>query len=136
MKRTTAKWVRKAEEDHAIAVQIRRSKTPVHNGICFHCQQCAEKYLKGVLEERGMHVPKTHDLEQLLPLLTPHYPSLQSLRRGCKFLTQFAVPTRYPGVDATRRQAESARRWSDRIRSEVRGILGRPLRKPRRKKSP
>src|SRR5947208_9116506 len=90
MKKTTAKWVRKAEADRVIALQSAESKKPLHDGVCFHCQQCAEKYLKGLLEERGLLVPKTHDLELLRPVLLPFYPALRSLRRGCEFLTQFA----------------------------------------------
>ena len=42
MKKTTAEWVRKAEEDYVLAKQGRRSKVPVHNGVCFHCQHKAE----------------------------------------------------------------------------------------------
>jgi HEPN domain-containing protein len=128
--------VEKAEEDHVIARQISRSKTPLHDGVCFHCQQCAEKYLKALLEDRGLPVPKTHDLELLRPMLLPFHASLRSLRRGCKFLTNFAVPARYPGLNASKRQAQAALRWADRIRSAARKALGLPLRRPRRKKSP
>ncbi len=92
--------------------------------VCFHCQQCAEKYLKALLEELGLPVPKTHDLNGVLRLLLPHHPALRSFRRGSDFLTQFAVDTRYPGDDATRRQAEAALRWEDRVRSEARALLG------------
>jgi HEPN domain-containing protein len=127
--------VEKAEEDHVIARQSSRSKTPLHNGVCFHCQQCAEKYLKGLLEELGLTVPKTHDLEDVLALLLPHHPALRTLRRGCRFLTKFAVATRYPGDKASKRQAEAALRWEDRIRTAARTILGLPVGRPRRKKS-
>ena len=46
MKKTTREWVRKAEADYVIARQCSRGKIPLHDGVCFHCQQCAEKYLK------------------------------------------------------------------------------------------
>src|SRR5438105_13297296 len=61
MKKTTREWVKKAEQDYVLAKQGSRSKVPVHDGVCFHCQQCAEKYLKGLMEELGLAVPKTHD---------------------------------------------------------------------------
>ena len=61
MKKTTREWVKKAEEDYLIAKQGSRSKVPLHDGVCFHCQQCAEKYLKGLLEELGLAVRKTHN---------------------------------------------------------------------------
>ena len=69
MQKTTRDWVKKAEEDYVLARQGRRSKVPVHDGVCFHCQQCAEKYLKGLMEELGLSVPKTHDLDLLLATL-------------------------------------------------------------------
>jgi HEPN domain-containing protein len=30
--------------------------------VCFHCQHAAEKYLKALLQEGGLVVPRTHDL--------------------------------------------------------------------------
>jgi hypothetical protein len=48
------------------------------------------------------------------------------------FLTQFAVEFRYPGKNATKRQALAALRWAERIRQECRTILG--IKPPRRKK--
>lgn len=109
---------------------------PLHDVVCFHCQQCAEKYLKGILEELGLTIPKTHDLDYLLALLLPHHSSLRSLRRGLIFLTDFAVDTRYPGNNASKRQAASALRWMDRVRTVARALLGIRVRRKRRKKSP
>ena len=111
MKKTTREWVRKAESDYQLAVTIARGTKPFHDEQCFHCQQSAEKYLKAILEELGIAIPKTHILVALLTLLTPHYNSLGSLRRGVDFLTRFAVATRYPGDMANKRQAASAERW-------------------------
>jgi HEPN domain-containing protein len=136
MKKPTAEWVRKAEADHDTARTMSRKKLPPHDIVCFHCQQCAEKYLKGLMEELGLSVPKTHDLDDLLDLLLPHHPTLRSLRRGMTFLSNFAVGTRYPGLDASKRQAEAALRWENRVRTKARSLLG--VRPPRyqRKKSP
>ncbi len=124
MKKATREWVRKAERDYVLAKQGSRSKVPVHDGVCFLCQQCAEKYLKGLLEERGMAVPRTHELVLLLIKLVPHYPTLRPLRRGLFFLTTFAVDTRYPGKNATKRQAVAALRWAQRVRKLARALLG------------
>jgi hypothetical protein len=49
---------------------------------------------------------------------------MATLRGGCKFLTQFAVDTRYPGFDATKRQAVAALRWAERVRALCRSLLG------------
>jgi HEPN domain-containing protein len=101
--------------------------------VCFCSQQAAEKYLKAMLEELGQTVPRTHDLEDLLSRLLPTHPQLLRLRRGCKFLIQFAVDSRYPGFDTTKRQAKAAMAWSSRVRDAARLLLGFP--RPR-KKSP
>ena len=100
--------------------------------MCFHCQQCAEKYLKALLEELGIAVAKTHDLDKLLTALQPHHRTLGSLRRGLRFLTEFAVDTRYPGNNASKRQAEAALRWVTRVRTAARTLLGFPV-QPRRR---
>jgi HEPN domain-containing protein len=78
--------------------------------VCFLSQQSAEKYLKAVIESLGQTIPKTHDLVRLLDLLVAHVPALRALRRSARPLSEFAVATRYPGVNATKREAQSARR--------------------------
>jgi hypothetical protein len=60
------------------------------------------------MNECGLAVPKTHDLDLLLTgLMTPH-PGLRSVRRGLLFLSAFAVDFRYPGNNASKRQAVAA----------------------------
>jgi hypothetical protein len=78
------------------------------------------------MDELGLPIPKTHDLELLLPNLISAHPSLKSIRRGAAFLSNFAVGTRYPGENASKRQAIAAVRWCDRTRSLARGFLGIP----------
>ncbi len=85
------------------------------------------------MEELGLSVPKTHDLDPLLTAVLPHYPILRSLRRGLLFLTEFAVDVRYPGTSANKRQAVAALRWADRVRTSARLLLG--IRERPRKKN-
>jgi HEPN domain-containing protein len=87
-----------------------------------------------LLEELGLAVAKTHGLDQLLTSLQPHHPTLGSLRRGLQFLSEFAVDVRYPGNSASKRQAASALRWAERVRTAARAILGIGRRPPRGKK--
>jgi HEPN domain-containing protein len=123
MKKLTAQWVRKAESDFAVAKKIGRGRDPHHDEVCFHAQQCAEKYLKGLLEELGLPVPRTHVLEDLVISLLAYHAKLRSVRRGARFLTRFAVATRYPGKDASKREATSALRWATKFRTEARMLL-------------
>ena len=72
MKRQTAKWVRKAEDDIVGARFLAAQKPPLRDMVVFHCQQSAEKYLKALLQEFGVVIPKIHYLESLLTMLIPH----------------------------------------------------------------
>jgi HEPN domain-containing protein len=126
MKRHTAQWVRKAEEDVAAATALAAQTPPPRNAACFHCQQAAEKYLKAHLQDLGLIVPRTHDVQDLLDLLLPHDATLAPLRRSVASLTKYAVEFRYPGVQATTRQMRSALRIADRVRAELRRRLGLP----------
>ena len=132
MKRATKEWIAKAEDDYRTAELIALSSEPLHDQRCFHCQQAAEKYLKALLEELGLSVEKTHELEDLWDRLLPHHPSLRSLQRGLAFLSNFAVDVRYPGDNASKRQAASALRWAGKVRDTCRSLLG--LRPPRRRR--
>jgi hypothetical protein len=76
------------------------------------------------MEEIGLPIPKTHALVLLLAALVLHYPELRSSRRGLIFLTPFAVETRYPGDNASKRQALAALRWASRVRAKARELLG------------
>jgi HEPN domain-containing protein len=129
----TREWVRKAEADWRGLNQLARARELLHDLVCFHAQQSAEKYVKALLEELGQTIPKTHDLEDLLNLVLPHQPSFGRWRRGLRFLTGFAVDPRYPLLKTTKRQAASARRWAGKVRDACRSLLGiRPPRQRRR----
>jgi HEPN domain-containing protein len=77
------------------------------------------------MQEFALSIPRTHDLYLLLTSLKGHVRT-QGLRRGAIFLTQFAVVTRYPGDDATSRQAKAALRWARRFRKLARDEFGLP----------
>ena len=45
-----AEWIEKAEGDYRTAErEMRVRKAPNYDAVCFHAQQCAEKYLKAFL---------------------------------------------------------------------------------------
>ena len=123
MTKLTAQWLKKAEDDLGTAQSLHGLKPLYADQVCFHCQQAVEKYLKALLVELGLCVPKTHDLDHLLTSLRPHHPSLRSLRRGLLFLNDYAVETRYPSKWTTKRQARAALRWVDRMQTAARSIL-------------
>ena len=124
MKKMTREWVRKAEGDYRLAARLKSGDESFHDQLCFHCQQAAEKYLQAILQELGQPVPRTHILRDLVDLLMPYHGELSSIRRGAKFLTRFAVETRYPGESASKRQADAAFRWAQTVRQIAHEILG------------
>ncbi len=121
----TGEWVAKAEADYDGAVALnRRRKNPLPDLVCFHCQQCAEKYLKAILQERAVAFPKTHLLIELLKLVTGPLPSLSNLQPWLIILEDYAVRFRYPGITATKAQSATAVAAVKTVRRELRKALG------------
>lgn len=53
-------WLAKAENDLLAATHLLRlGRGAPADVVCFHAQQCAEKYLKALLVFSGDEVPKT-----------------------------------------------------------------------------
>ncbi len=125
MKPSTREWIKKAESDYGLAVALsRRRKVTFHDQACFHSQQSAEKYLKARLEEANIVSPRTHDLPRLLHLLLPAEPLRAALLPALAALSQYAVEFRYPGHEATGRDAKKALKDAKAVRREVRLALG------------
>ncbi|GEM_PF-34404 len=124
LKPETQEWVTKAEGDWQDALILRQSPTPNWDNICFHAQQCAEKYLKAFLEERGIAFPKTHDLVELLNLAGGQLSELDPLKADLAQLSLFAVLPRYIGFRATQKDAQNALQIAEQVRQVVREKLG------------
>ncbi len=125
MMQTTAEWVSKAEGDYDAACILRRSRKPSRfDAICFHCQQCVEKYLKARLNEAGIRFGKIHDLSLLLKLALGNEPQWGLLERELKELTDFAVAVRYPGTFTDAGAAKEAFETSHHFRDLARLSLG------------
>jgi HEPN domain-containing protein len=124
MKPLTQEWTEKAEGDYKVAASQWHTEDPVYDAICFHSQQCIEKYLKAWLVEQDVDFPKTHDLEALAKLCKPSLPELASLLDGLRFLTSFAVEIRYPGAFAQRQDAKRCWQAALQARNLVREELG------------
>jgi len=104
-----AEWVTKAEGDYATARrELRARKQPNFDAVCFHAQQCAEKYLKALLQERHLPIPRTHNLEALAKPLLTERASLKTVAAALRTLGTYAVETRYPGKSADRALAKEA----------------------------
>lgn len=125
MKPSAREWVDKAEADLATAGrEMRASRRPNFDAVCFHAQQCVEKYLKARLVEADISFPKTHDLEALLDLILPQEPLWEAFRSKLNNLTSFAIAFRYPGESATRELAKTAVSDCQAIRRQIKQNFG------------
>ncbi len=123
----TLEWVENAEEDYVGMQLLQQGQHPLYNIVCFHAQQCVEKYLKAWLQEANIPVPRTHDLKELLALIVPSLPVWQVWEPDFSLLSSHAVMTRYPGASATVDNAEHAVHICDTVRQAVREQLKLPL---------
>ena len=124
MKPMTVEWVAKAEADFATALrECRVRKNPNYDGICFHYQQCAEKYLKARLCEAEIPFGKIHDLVALLEQVLNVEPNWEIFREDLSYLSDFAVAFRYPGESADKTFAVEARRLYSFFRKTARSSL-------------
>jgi HEPN domain-containing protein len=90
-------WIEKAEEDYKNAeyTLTLEENCPVST-VCFHSQQCIEKYLKALLICHSLSVPKSHDLVELYHRIpSDNRPTLSE--EGLAVLNRYAVESRYPG---------------------------------------
>lgn len=125
MNRLTEEWVKKAEGDFTTACrELNAEPDPNLDAVCFHAQQCAEKYLKALLEQWGIGFPKTHDLGKLVELLLPRFSDLGEMRDRLESLTDMGVEVRYPGAFAEEADAQEAVETAREARTRIREILG------------
>ena len=125
MNKLTAEWVQKAEGDlHSCLREVRARRHPNHDSACFHAQQCVEKYLKARLQEAGLAFPKTHDLLDLLKRLLAFEPAWTTLTPQLTQLENYAVVFLYPGISASKADAQKALAACRAVRRAVRPSLG------------
>ncbi|MFZ2277242.1 MAG: HEPN domain-containing protein [Prosthecobacter sp.] len=125
MKAATRERIKKAESDWLLAVSLtRRRKVPVNDHACFHFQQAAEKYMKARLEEATTHIPKTHQVDDLIRLALPLEPLWAALVPAAARISDYGVCVRYPGNEATAQEMKTAHQDAKTIRESARQALG------------
>ncbi|MDR1998170.1 MAG: HEPN domain-containing protein, partial [Candidatus Margulisbacteria bacterium] len=89
-------WVAFADADLDTAQLLQKMRPMHHEIICYHCEQAAEKYLKGYLTAQKIFPPKTHELEKLCAMCAEKDKFFDDIAGICGFLTQFGTQPRYP----------------------------------------
>jgi HEPN domain-containing protein len=124
MQPLTTEWIQKADGDLATARRELRARTaPNYDAVCFHSQQCAEKYLKALLQEAEISFGKTHNLSLLLDLLKERHPGLELLRPTVSILNAYAVEYRYPGESADKEVARQSVKLVEEVKQVVLGLM-------------
>ena len=122
----TLERVRKAESDWVVIKRLQQPLIPaVYDPICFHAQQCIEKYLKAWLQEANIRPPRTHELNVLLNLIVPTHPEWRAWRTAFADFQPHAVDVRYETF-ATAAQVEHAVRVCTEVRTAIRTVLQLP----------
>ena len=115
-------WVQKAENDLKTAAHtLKLGQACPTDTVCFHAQQCVEKYLKALLVLHNNDFSRTHHISALIGLLPARVrPDLTPEEQ--ERLTDYAVSARYPGdyepipLTEARRAVQLARRVRNQIR--------------------
>ena len=89
-------WQRLAAMDLNTAEYLKNMKPLPIEIICYHCQQSAEKYLKGYLVFCGMTPPRMHDLDELCKLCLKYSNNFKNIADQCSDLATYSVQPRYP----------------------------------------
>jgi HEPN domain-containing protein len=92
-----AEWFYFGDNDLRAAKILEQSHPQPLEIICYHCQQSAEKYLKGYLISKGViSPPKIHDLGVLCEMCAKFDENFFDIETACKILTAYAAQARYP----------------------------------------
>jgi HEPN domain-containing protein len=120
----TKAWFRRAANDLRAAEHEFSAVPPLLGDIVFHCQQAAEKGMKGFLTWHNRAFRKTHSLEEIGEQCLEIDPTLKPTVDRAVPLTEYAWKFRYPGVpdepeDPSVAEAQEAL-------ARPRGLRGRP----------
>ena len=72
---------------------------PAYGVAAYHCQQAAEKLVKGLLVAAATPFRKTHDMDELADLGGSSYPDARDLLDAVRMLTVWGFAYRYPGAE-------------------------------------
>lgn len=89
-------WLIKAQHDLAAARKLSADPDPYLDVAVYHCQQAAEKAIKGFLVFHDQPFEKTHDVEVLITLALRYDARFSEWLEAAIRLTPYATEFRYP----------------------------------------
>jgi len=128
MRKTTAVWLAEAREElESASILYDHQK---YRGVCFHSQQCVEKGLKALFLEKGKRPARTHDIVELLNVVTVDGWAVGLLMDDAVFLNSVyrgRYPTEeglLPHGEPTGEDARRALKAAETVMKRVRALLG------------
>ena len=119
-------WLIKGDNDFKTAIDEFNTDNPATDTICFHAQQCVEKYLKGYLTLLNVHAGKTHNLGLLVKKCEQVDSDFGILfGKGVLELNEYAISVRYP--DEFYMPEVSEARFAIEVADFVRGFVREKL---------
>jgi HEPN domain-containing protein len=94
-------WLLKAEHDLASAHKLAADPNPYLDTAIYHCQQAAEKAVKGWLTFQSIPFEKTHDVRSLIAHAADFDQRFSDLLEAGQLLTPYASAFRYPNEQLT-----------------------------------
>ena len=92
-------WLIKARHDLATAQRLGDDPSPILDTAIYHCQQAAEKAVKGFLAFHDQAVVKTHDVRFLVNQALSLEPGFKDWLEAAECVTPYATAYRYPDED-------------------------------------
>lgn len=133
VRRKVEEWLAVAETDRRAALACLAAIPSLPAAAAFHCQQVAEKLLKGFLVHADVTFGKTHDLRKLGQAVAARFPDLAAAVGLMEEWTIWNVAYRYPtdaipepepSPDELRRALAVTDGLASRLRSLVAGKEG------------
>ena len=93
----TESWLLKAKRDLRSADELAHVSPPLLDTAAYHCQQAAEKAIKGFLLFNDVRFEKTHDIEVLISQACEVDATFCGCCEAARILTPLAIEFRYPG---------------------------------------
>lgn len=117
-------WFKYAERDLESAKFLMKMHPLPIEIICYHCEQSAEKYLKGYLILKQNNVEKTHDLGLLNKKCLIVEPSFSEIEDECLDLIPYGVQVRYPyELEINEQDMKSAVTCAEKIQKFISALL-------------
>jgi len=129
-KEYVAEWLQFADMDLESAEYLQGKHPQPIEIICYHCQQSAEKNLKGYLIYMGIsEPPKTHDLINLNDMCRDFDKRFDEIERACDILSRYGVQPRYPReIGVTVVDMQNALKYARQIRDfELLAVIRREV---------